>query len=517
MRNRTSRWQVRIALVILNFSTMTFLSATSASAEELFIPCGGTATYQLTLPTGAVQNGQKCQGSLKLDSRARVIGKNAFSFSKITDAELPDGVTSIEAGAFSYTNLNFITLGKSIESLGFEAFRGSKFLSIELPPSLKYIGESAFADTYFRRITIPNSVVSIGTTAFAREDSGAPLDEVALPDSVKTLGSAAFVRAQIQKISIGAGLETIPASAFEGNRIRELIIPKNVKYIQAFAFRRNPIEKIQFSEGLLLVDSEAFSFTNVETLTLPQTLVSIGTKAFANNSKLKELDISDSYEGSIAPDNTPTVGDVFAEDYALQRIFYCGKASGFYVKPTCDGVRKSAASKRAAEESQRVDDEEKQRQAAQSAFELEQRNGIADAIKRAAISDVPITIKVTGENPICPEGFQLMINSKPAKGPRGITILCTSQVKPEAERLEAMRKQKLEESSTSKPEPTATEKALPQPQVKAEPSPSPKVVPVAKPKTKMSITCVRGKLKKVVTGVAPKCPKGYSIMKRESF
>jgi len=496
-------------------SILAFVTSVSppAAADDLKIPCGATSFYNLILPSGVVQGGQKCEGSVNIDSRAKVIGKDAFAGSRIKDVNIPNTVTTIESGAFAYTNLTSINIGNAVDTIGFEAFRGSKFQKILLPISLKYIGESSFADTYFTNITIPNSVLSIGPTAFAREDSGATLEEIFLPASVRSIGYAAFVRAGLQRVVIGSGIETIPASAFEGNQIREVIIPKNVKYIQAFAFRRNPLDSITFSEGLQLVDSEAFAYTNVVKLSLPTTLTQIGTRAFANNTRLKELDISDFYEGSIAVDGTQTVGDVFAEDYSIQKIAYCGKITGFYVSPTCEGARKVNASERTTVESQRAVEEERQRQEAQITFEKEQERNIADAIKKAATSDAPITIKVTGQIPNCPGDFQQVMELKPVRSARGLTIFCKSIVKPEAERSEAAQKQKLEQEKASatdtKPQEPKTSQTSDASQVVGPPKPSLRSSSIKKSST----TCIKGKARKIVTGINPKCPKGYAPKK----
>jgi len=48
------------------------------------------------------------------------------------------------------------------------------------------------------------------------------------------------------------------------------------------------------------------------------------------------------------------------------------------------------------------------------------------------------------------------------------------------------------------------------PKAESTPSPSPTATPIAKPAVKKStITCVKGKVVKKVSAVAPKCPSGY--------
>lgn len=498
---------LKAKIAIVSLLAIAQLAPLPAQAEEVQVPCGASAFYQITLPAGVALGGGKCEGALSVDSRVKIIGKGAFNSSKITSVVLPDGVISIEDSAFSYLNLTSISLGKSLQSIGFEAFRGSRFSSVELPETLRTIGESAFADTYFRTIKLPASLETIGRTAFAREDSGAVLESIALPNSLVNLEYAAFVRSGLKKLTLGSGLNTISASAFEGNQLTELTLPSNIKFIQAFAFRNNPIEKITFSEGLQLVDSEAFSKIKVEKLLLPQSLVSIGTMAFARNPLLKEIDLSDNFEGFTRSDKTQTVGDIFSESYAIQKISYCGVATGFYVPATCDGERKAKAVARQKSESDRIAAEEKEKAAIQSSFEVEQAKSIAEAVKKAAVSDVPITIKVTGQNPTCPADFQLVPGVKSSNA-RGTTILCQSIVKSEAERNAAREQQKIEEEKARSEVAASSAKPLNAETSKAVSQSTPTV------NKRISITCVKGKATKVVSGASPKCPKGYTVRKK---
>jgi hypothetical protein len=60
--------------------------------------------------------------------------------------------------------------------------------------------------------------------------------------------------------------------------------------------------------------------------------------------------------------------------------------------------------------------------------------------------------------------------------------------------------------------PTPSPTPTPEPQLSSSPSPDPTPTPTIKPEAvakKKTITCIKGKVKKKITAVNPKCPKGY--------
>jgi hypothetical protein len=499
-----------IAVIALILS---IINNPAARAETVTFSCGDGANYSVILPSGIATDGSKCSGPLVIDASVKVIGKNAFSFSKISSIKLPDSVVSIEAGGLAYLKLESIDLGRSIESLGFEAFRGTRVNSIKLPNSLKTIGESALADTSFAEISIPNSVTSIERTAFAREDSQIPLNSIVIPDSVKSLGFAAFVRSGLKSITIGKGLKAISASAFEGNRITEVTIPSNIMTIQAFAFRGNPLQRVNFGNSVEIIDSEAFARTQLTKLILPNSLTGIGTQAFANILTLKEVDFPDSFNPMFTASNVPTVGDIFEGSYSISRILYCGKATGFYVPPTCEGSRKVAYDSAISAESKVMDDEAVSRARAKSVFETEQQESIRQAIQLAAVSSKPISIKITSENPKCPNGFIQTQPSRQSNTPYGKVIICESIVKSPEERAAAERaaaeRAAAEKAAADKPavdKPAVDKPAVDKPAVDKPAVDKKAVKPVVKEKI---IVCAKGKSSLKVIGKNPKCPVGY--------
>ena len=326
---------MRLRILVVSVILINLLSPLNiALAEEIQISCPGGGSYTLVLPGGVATNGKSCLGSLVIDSRVKMIGKEAFSFSKIDSVLLPDSVVSIEANSFSYTSFKTINLGNSLTNIGSEAFRLARFENIILPNSLKIIGECAFCDTFFTTVKLPNALISIGTNAFVRDVSRVPLKSIEIPDSVIEIGWYAFSSVGLEKLKIGKSVVEIMPGTFQNNKLKELDIPANVKFIGGFAFKNNPIEIVNFKEGLIGIDTEAFEQTKIVSLTLPDSAVKIREKAFANITNLKSVKIGN-FLGIRQVDGSYAVGNIFEGSYAIENISYCGELKGFIVTPIC--------------------------------------------------------------------------------------------------------------------------------------------------------------------------------------
>lgn len=113
---------------------------------------------------------------------------------KITNLEIPDGVTSIESYTFSGC---------------------SGLTSVTIPDSVTSIGEYAFSECVgLAGVTIGNGVTSIGNEAFY---SCSGLTSVIIPDSVMSIESYAFDGCSgLTSVTIGNGAESIGEGAFYG-------------------------------------------------------------------------------------------------------------------------------------------------------------------------------------------------------------------------------------------------------------------------------------------------------------
>ena len=95
--------------------------------------------------------------------------------------DIPDSVTSVEAGAFKgCTSLESIDLPNSVSKIDEETFAGcSSLRSIDLPDSIISIGPSAFKESGLEKAYIPCFVNKIDEQAY----SGAPINEFIVADN----------------------------------------------------------------------------------------------------------------------------------------------------------------------------------------------------------------------------------------------------------------------------------------------------------------------------------------------
>ncbi len=152
--------------------------------------------------------------------------------------ELPDTMTTVEAGAFSYcTGLESVTIPEGVTSIGNGAFFDCTGLTaVELPAGLESIEYQAFYGcSSLESITIPESVISIGHTAFSGCTS---LTAVKLPDNMATVSNSTFYGCTgLESVTIPEGVTTIESYAFYGcSGLTQITIPSTVTSIGDNAF-----------------------------------------------------------------------------------------------------------------------------------------------------------------------------------------------------------------------------------------------------------------------------------------
>jgi hypothetical protein len=408
--------------------------------------------------------------------------------------------------------LTFITPVNSAQAEEFQvACSGGGSYTIVMPDGLAINGLSCTG-----ALVLDNRVKKIAREAFAYSK----VTTVEIPDSIMEIGWYAFASAGLESLKLSNSLTEISPGAFQFNKLKQVVIPAGVKWISAFGFKGNPLEVVNFSEGLKGIDSEAFANTLIASLFIPSTVIEIGSRAFANIPTLVSVDLSDKLEPGISiATNIPTIGDVFDQSYNIARILYCGSAQGFLVKPICEGDRKVVADKAAKEVADEAAKEEAERAARVKEFEAEQTKSIAETLYQAGMSATSISFKVTGQKPVCPVG-SIQKDLSTSKSFFGITIICNSIVKPEAERLALIAADKkatelkIKEEADQKAKQEADAKAAADKVVADAKAEAARILAEAKAKAsevmkKTTITCVKGKLTKKVTAIKPVCPKGY--------
>ena len=120
-----------------------------------------------------------------------------------------------------------------VKKIGNYAFFGRKLTQIDLPGGLTEIGNYAFYNNRFTQITLPDGVEKIGSYAFYNND----FSQITLPENLKEIGSYAFKSCEkLKSIAIPGSVETIGSSAFEECHALSVVLPGTVKTIGKNAF-----------------------------------------------------------------------------------------------------------------------------------------------------------------------------------------------------------------------------------------------------------------------------------------
>ena len=221
--------------------------------------------------------------------------------SDITECEVPatvtnpDGielaVTSIEREAFYWSNVVKATLPEGLRTIGYGAFRTSDLAEINIPATVTEIGNFAFRSTKLKSVVIPDGVESIGSSVFA---SCEQLVSVKLPKNLKSIGSGAFYKTALTKIEVPESCITIADEAFElctslneinlpggmteissmlflgCKSLTQLTIPASVVEIKTRALEETGLTKLHLPANVAKIASSTFNGTPIETITVDQ-------------------------------------------------------------------------------------------------------------------------------------------------------------------------------------------------------------------------------------------------------
>lgn len=125
------------------------------------------------------------------------LGKNAFSRTKITTAQIPASVKSVGENAFnSCKHLASVNLPFGIESIEKKAFANCMILNnITIPSTIRIIGDEAFANCrLLSKINIPSKLQSLGINAFKKDKALVNLTEI--PEFITVANSKKYGIAQ---------------------------------------------------------------------------------------------------------------------------------------------------------------------------------------------------------------------------------------------------------------------------------------------------------------------------------
>ena len=282
----------------------------------------------------------------------------------ISSLSLPDGLTTIGDRAFyTCTSLTSVTIPNSVTSVGWYTFASSGLTSLSIPSSVTFIDDGAFSSctgltaisvsasnqnyvavdgvlftkdmteliTYPSGRTATNYTVPNGVRIIHREASSrnTALTSLAIPDTVTTIGMQSFPNcSNLENLTLGNGVTSIEAFAFQHTAIKQVTIPKSVTHIESTAFSLcDSLTSINVETGnqyytsedgvLLTKDkTELVAYPagkQQENYVVPQGIATIGDIAFWNCSSLQAITIPVSvtqiewhYGGQAPATATPT-------------------------------------------------------------------------------------------------------------------------------------------------------------------------------------------------------------------
>lgn len=178
---------------------------------------------------------------------------------KIRCLIIDEGITELGVGAFrDCTSLETVMLPDSMVRLGYRCFDGcSSLKEIVLPHETHF--SHIFEPEALRFFFTAGKKITMGLhcfrgTPWAKQQWGDfyiregvlmdyfETDEtVTIPEDIRCIYKLAFEKCGLTKVTFREGLETIRASAFDGNRIKEVHIPSTVTLMETGAFANNPL------------------------------------------------------------------------------------------------------------------------------------------------------------------------------------------------------------------------------------------------------------------------------------
>ena len=353
-----------------------------------------------------------------------------------------------------------LTIDKSVQTIGAKAFFGNKQISsVVIPDGVKLIDEQAFFSSSLSEINIPNSVTTINSSAFAF----AGLTSLTLPNA----------------------LTRISSQTFRNTKIRSLIIPPSVTIIEYSAFSEVPLTSLVIPNTVTEIGGNAFEQSKLVSVTIPDSVRVMGASVFKDNTALTSISL---------PDGLRQIGvPAFAGNYALTAIYFCGSfpSGTFPITQTCppdrqaviDATKKAAADKAVADKA--------------AADKVIADKAAADKV----IADKVIADKVAANLKLQQYEFDAVqldyqkmmkrISDLKSKYPNNSSL---TGIEEKMRNLPIVLGKDL---NTAKYNIASVNKSL---------DISEKVWAATQ---KITITCLKGKVVKKVTGINPKCPSGY--------
>ena len=160
--------------------------------------------------------------------------------------------------------------------------------------TVKKIGASAFKNiTEIKKVILKEGLEEINSASFRGCTN---LEEVEFPTTLKYVGSNVFNGCKkLKSAIIPEGMDEVPAGYIYGcETITEITVPGTVKTIQAKAFGKTSIKKLVFPNSVEDIIRDAFAeATKLEEIDIGDSVKKIGSYVFANCTALKKITLSE--------------------------------------------------------------------------------------------------------------------------------------------------------------------------------------------------------------------------------
>ncbi|MDE5642865.1 MAG: leucine-rich repeat domain-containing protein [Muribaculaceae bacterium] len=217
------------------------------------------------------------------DGQALTLDNSFNGCTKLTSADLPEGITRIGSSAFDACE---------------------KLAMTSIPSSVKYIGRYAFRGTQIGPdITISEQCDTIESEAFY---GCASLASIQLPRNISHLGSGCFDGTSITSMHIYKEMSGKKWTPFRSsnfyNKLSNLTFEEGIKSID-LEFNYCPVRNLYVPDGTEQFNLKLYGMRTLETLSLPASCLKVGARIESDLLESIEWRIPENHEFSGNPDD----------------------------------------------------------------------------------------------------------------------------------------------------------------------------------------------------------------------
>lgn len=334
------------------------------------------------------------------------------------------------------------------------------------------------------KVVVDSSATSIGDRAFTNNIG---ISEVVLPPSVSSIGSTAFAFASnLSSVTLTSSISSIPDYAFsQDTALKKIIIPDSVINIGQSAFEGDSsLTEIQMSKHLSTLGSNAFAgTTSLGSLEIPLGVLTINDNTF-RGSGIKIVTL---------PTSVIMISPSAFLQTNVKTLNYCGGSINLPITPTCSSALSDQSSSPVPSSPSQVVSPGSDCPPPNSNFGPFYCSLKTELIEASQYKLLILQQIAKGGN----LDFSIFHLSE-TKSAKGIA----SAISIEKELISSDAQSFAEDSAAWDSAVWATLGATRQVTLNA-------LVNAYKASSKTTITCIRAKAIKKVTGVKPVCPKGY--------